>query len=94
VTTVFIRNKANSKCLSTFLNLQVCSMAQNKVTSDGDIVEVLGSVGGNFLEIVPSDSDSNIGCNQESYESGTSEGEQSDSQLTTVLSGWCDMKWQ
>jgi hypothetical protein len=70
-------------------------MAQNKMTSDGNIVSILDYVDGNFSEVESSDSDNEIGDSQEfDCKSSTSVGEQSDRQVVPVVSGWHDVKWQ
>jgi hypothetical protein len=52
-------------------------MVQNKVTNDDDIVTIFDCVDDNFSEVESSDSDNEIGDNQESdHKSGTSDSEQ------------------
>jgi hypothetical protein len=57
-------------------------MAQNKVTSDDNIVSVLDCVNENLSAVESNHSDNEIGDNQGSdCKSGTSDSEQSDGQL-------------
>jgi hypothetical protein len=60
---------------------------QNKVISD-DIVSVLDCVDDNISEVESSESDNEIGDNQEcDYRSGISDSEQSDRQVAPAISG-------
>jgi hypothetical protein len=55
--TIFARNKAHHKNLSTSVIPLVCSMSQNKATNEDDIVSVLDCADGNLSKVESSDSD-------------------------------------
>jgi hypothetical protein len=70
-------------------------VAQNKVTSDGDIASSLDCVDESLSEVESSNSENEIGNNQEcDRNSDTSNSEQSDGHVAPIVSGWHNMKWQ
>jgi hypothetical protein len=64
--TIFARNKAYCKHLSTSIIPLVCNTAQNKVTSDDNIVSILDWVDKTLSEVESSDSYNGTHDNQES----------------------------
>jgi hypothetical protein len=68
--------------------------ARNKATSDDNIVSILECVEENLSEVEFSDSDNEIGDDEESDCKCRSDNEQSDGQASPAVNAWSDVKWQ